>query len=107
MNRASVSAAPTSSAKPIPAPAGFTKITQVSGQTVFLIPGNNNPGTAICPEGTTIIGGGYKFNDPWSPLVPPSVVKSYAFNNQWIVWGINAGAGAANASFTVYAYCIS
>ena len=94
-------------AKPVPAPAGFTRITTVETSLVQVPATTANTGTAMCPAGTTVVSGGYTFVG-YNVMVPPWVRTSKAVAGGWTVDVHNQAVGASGgASFYVYANCAS
>jgi cell wall-associated NlpC family hydrolase len=100
------SAAVSPAAKPAPGPVGFTTVVTVKSQLVIVPAGDFKSANATCPDGTTVIGGGFEFSG-YSVSNPAWVRFSKASPTGWTVAVINEAAGAVEADFYAYAYCAS
>ena len=97
-----------SQAKPVDQ-VGFTKITQVAGAYGWVLAGAMGEATALCPAGSTAVGGGFVFTG-WATANPPMVSGSFqiteAEQTGWRV-KVNNHLGAVPTSFSPYAICAS
>lgn len=88
---------------------GFTKITQVAGAYGWVLAGAMGEATALCPAGSTAVGGGFVFTG-WATANPPMVSGSFqiteAEQTGWRV-KVNNHLGAVPTSFSPYAICAS
>ena len=90
-------------AKP-PAQVGFTKVTKVYGQTVAIPANSFGSGSAKCPDGSTLTGGGYQVNN-YADF--PRIYRTSDDNsNGWKVDIDNAGT-PYGLILLVTAYCAS
>ena len=64
-------------------------------------------GQAMCPDGTTMLSGGYFYTNEGNPNAPMVVTQNYPFGNGWRVRTLNAIPGSWPASYKVYAVCAS
>ena len=102
----SPTAAVSTSAKPQPAPTGFTAVVEVASETVPVPAGGGATPSVPCPAGSVVTGGGYWFTNLGSINTPPFVQKSKAAGASWTVTVWNK-LSAVDASIIVYAYCAS
>ena len=96
----------TPNAKPVSTPA-FTTVTQVVSNEIALDASTAIAGSAVCPVGSTLVGGGFTFVSEGNPNARPFVRESQPLNNGWFVSVANWATGAWYSSFKAYALCAS
>ena len=98
---------PSANGKPVDQ-VGFTKITRVNGPVVQPLPGKGAESDAVCPAGSTFIGGTYQISG-WSPMAsPPWIIPSPDDNGRGqTVFFDNEQPGAAVIAGYAVAYCAS
>jgi hypothetical protein len=86
---------------------GFTKITRVVSSPKSFLPGWTGMIMATCPDGTTIVGGGYRIFGGGinHPLISFSDINE-AYPNAWSIELDNPAAGASGTLYAV-ALCAS
>ena len=94
-------------AKPVSGQSGFTTVTQVVSNEIALDAGAAIAGSAVCPAGSTLVGGGFTFVSEGNPNARPFVRESHPLSNGWFVSVANWATGAYYASFKAYALCAS
>ena len=103
----SASSGPISNAKPVDH-VGFTKITRVLGTPDDVDVNHSGTSRATCPDGTTIVGGGFGVTHAVPGSTPPWFLSSADDdNNGWIVTVANNQPGAALMGFQAVADCAS
>jgi len=86
-------------------PVAFTKITQVTGQTVSVPANSYGYASATCPAGSFVVGGGYTMGAYLGDH--PIVYRSYAIDaTTWVVY-IDVTGQPSSASIAVLAQCAS
>ena len=98
--------APSGQAKPVDQ-VGFTKITTVSASSGWVPAGSSGDATANCPDGTTVISGGFITSGGPISATPPSLAISRIEGNGWHVKFVNGAPGSIALFFDVFAYCAS
>ena len=93
-------------AKPGSTPA-FTTVTQVVSNEIALDASTAIAGSAVCPVGSTLVGGGFTFVSEGNPNARPFVRESQPLGNGWFVSVANWATGAWYSSFKAYALCAS
>jgi len=90
-----------------PTTPGWSKVSRVQSQQVFLPVNFTETARVACPAGTTLISGGYMF-DSLDPTAPPPLVTFTglgSFDQQWHVAMTNYQQGAKTAKFRATALC--
>jgi hypothetical protein len=86
---------------------GFTTVTVVKTSEIQL-PGGAIAQTAVCPAGSTVVGGGYEFTNEGNPNAVPHVTQSYPVGSSgWWVRVTDWATGSWPVAFYVYALCAS
>ena len=86
----------------------FSKITVVTSPEISLNKNSWGFGTAICPAGKKVVGGGYSFGYPPATSALPMMMRSMPYGaSAWEVDMSNYAVGAWDATYYVYAVCIS
>jgi hypothetical protein len=85
---------------------GFTKVTSVFGAGLTHA-GFKGQGSATCPAGSVVVGGGFNIIDGVSNVSRPIVTSSADDgSNGWFVV-VDQQGGATDVHFSVFAYCLS
>ena len=90
-----------------PGSGGFTTVT-IAKTAEIQLAGGAIAQTALCPVGSTLVGGGYEFTNEGNPNVAPHVMQSYPIGSSgWSVRVTDWAAGSWPVAFYVYALCAS
>lgn len=90
-----------------PQQSAFTTVTQVVSNQISLDAGGAIAVQAVCPAGTTLVGGGFAFVEEGNPNARPFVRESQPLSNSWFVSVANWATGAWYTSFKAFALCAS
>ena len=108
---AQLNQAPQPNGKPQPSPVGFTKVTQVVGNSWLTVqPGASGGINVECPSGWTAIAGGHEFgglNANTHPVITKSIREETPFATGWIVELANDAASAGAVELLPYVICAS
>jgi hypothetical protein len=99
--------APSPQAKPTDQ-VGFTTVTAVSGPNVTVFAGKAVESDVLCPAGSVVVGGTYRYVFFDATTTPPWIFKNDTDGtNGWSVTIVNQQPGAFQLTYKVIAYCAS
>jgi hypothetical protein len=87
---------------------GFTKITPVVGPHTPVAAGGAAVSTVLCPAGSVVVGGSYRYIFFDGSTTPPWIFKNDTDGqNGWSVTIANTAPGSFQLTYQVTAYCAS
>lgn len=87
---------------------GFTKITAVVGPHTPVAAGGAGLSTVLCPAGSVVVGGSYRYIFFDGSTTPPWIFKNDTDGqNGWSVTIVNTAPGSFQLTYQVTAYCAS
>lgn len=87
---------------------GFTKVGQIYTGVVWVNPGEFKWAVATCPDGSTVVGGGYEFSGGnGNKDAPAFISESRPWENTWRVAVSNYATGSQQAGFRAWVLCAS